>query len=117
MSLVMLLLKPSVLSSICLKLYYLTTIVDLSKLRLFHVTYLPLFSLHLRNNKQNRNPMYNLMLSPLLHQQDLRRGGSRESSSICILAVSKASPGSMISPDMRGDMKGMYLNVGCAQVS
>ena len=49
-----------------------------------------------------------------LHQQDLRRGGSRESSSVCILAVPKASPGSMISPVMKGNLKGMYLNVRCA---
>ena len=116
-SLVMFLLKSSVVSSFHLKLYFLTTAVDLYKARLFHVTCLQLFSLHLRNNIQNKKQMYNLMLSPLLHQQDLRRWGSRECSSVCILAVPKASPGSMISPGMRGDMKGMHLSVRCVQVT
>ena len=44
-SLVMFLLKSSVVSSFHLKLYFLTTAADLYKPRLFHVTCLQLFSL------------------------------------------------------------------------
>ena len=73
LSLVMFLLKSSVVSSLHLKLCFLTTAADLYKPRLFHVTCLQLFSLHLRNSIQKKKQVYNLMLSPLIHQQDLRR--------------------------------------------
>ena len=66
---------PQAISSsfIQLEAYFLTTAADIYKPRVFNVTCLPLFSLYLRNNSKNKNQMYILMLSPLLHQQDLRR--------------------------------------------